>query len=158
MTASPLEFRENAAEAAKVARLVLGVRLLAVLAAFLCLLAGWPWGPVGQVTGGVAALALLAFAFLYRGGQGSGDRLLRIQANAVEISKGHFTRFVLFDEVKLLRVQRRKDDSITAVVLVTQEGPLVVRGFEEMELIFGHLSTRKPEAALIQIEPAAWWQ
>jgi hypothetical protein len=79
---------------------------------------------------------------------------LRIQAQAIEISRGKFTRFVLYEDIRLLRVQRKKDDSITAVILVTQEGPLLIRGFEQMELIFGHISARKPDKALIQIEPA----
>jgi hypothetical protein len=154
------EFKTSPGEVLKLRRMVAALKIAAVAAALLCIPAAIPYGPVGWVAGGAAALALVLLAWRFKADawlQQLSKRVLRVQAQALEISKGKFTRFILFDDVLLLRVQRRKDDSITAIILVTQEGPLVIRGFEEMEIIFGHVSTRKPEEALIQIESTPWF-
>ena len=153
------EFKTSSEEVQKLRRVVTALRAAAVTAALLCLPAALPYGPAGWAVGGTLALVLLVLAWRSRPDEWLeplSKRLLRVQAQAIEISKGKFTRFILFDDILQLRVQRRKDDSITAIILVTQEGPLVIRGFEEMEIIFGHISTRKPDEALIQIEPAGW--
>jgi hypothetical protein len=150
-------FTTSPAEVAKLGRIVTFQRLAAALAGLLCLPAAWGYGPLAQGGAALLALGLLVFAWRYQNKEWLkqlSERVLRIQAQAIEISRGKFTRFVLYEDIRLVRVQRKKDDSITAIILVTQEGPLLIRGFEQMELIFGHISARKPERALIQIEPA----
>ena len=155
------EFTASGDDIKKLKKVVLLMRGLALLAAGLVLFAAYPYGEKALVAAGLASLLLIAFAVL--GGQAAwlqqrAEQRLLIQAQAVEIQRGRFTRFVLFEDMRTLKVQRRSDDSITTIVLVTQEGPLVIRGFKDMELIFGHISTRKPEEALIQIENAHWWR
>ncbi len=85
--------------------------------------------------------------------RGYASRTLTLQPQALEESSLGFTRFVLFEQITLLRVTQSMAEKVLAVEIKTAQGSFVLRGYENMGTLFVALSARKPADVLIEVNP-----
>jgi hypothetical protein len=134
-------------------QLLQALKAMAALVLGLALYAFLPNGPL--LWAGIPVCAFFIWQIsLRRWLEAYATRELAIQMNAIEEKHKGFTRFILFDELEQLRVTQGKNEKILAVELRTLQGAFVLRGYENMEALFGHLSRLKPAKVIIEVEEA----
>lgn len=91
--------------------------------------------------------------------QGSGvlvplqDRSLTLHANALELRRGDFKRFVVFESLRHVRVvQSPGGERLLSLRLDTDDDSLLLRDFEGLPEVFAAVAGAKPERTLIEID------
>ena len=160
MNDAKTEFAYSKAALAERKSLLNAIRALSITAALTAIVLAWPLGGAERWVGLAGGTLLAVFFWFARGDawlESLAAQTVRVQNAAIELKRGKFTRFLMYSDISQLRVQRLDDDEVICIIMESPEGPLVIRGFEDMELIFGYVSARKPDETLVQIEDVRGW-
>lgn len=161
---SPRSFGPSARALGQRRALLWALRALAVLAALL-LSRGLPSGLPARL--GLAAAVALCFwgtrpAALLRPLQ---ERELGLHANALELRRGAFKRFVVFEALRHIHVvQSKGGERLLSLRLDTEDDSLLIRDMDGLPEAFAAMAGAKSERTLIEIEerrvdwgePLAW--
>lgn len=82
------------------------------------------------------------------------SRELRLQENAMELLEGNFTRLLFFEHLEGLRMIQGKGEKVLALEIKGMDSSLVLRGYENMELLFAQVSERRPQQVLLEVVEA----
>jgi hypothetical protein len=82
------------------------------------------------------------------------SRELRLQENAMELVEGNFTRLLFFEHLESLRMIQGKGEKVLALEIKGMDSSLVLRGYENMELLFAQISERRPQQVLLEVVEA----
>ncbi len=81
------------------------------------------------------------------------ERELSLHANALELKRGDFKRFVVFESLRHIRVvQAPRGERLISIRLDTDEDSLLLRDLEGLPEAFAAIAGAKPDKALIEIE------
>lgn len=81
------------------------------------------------------------------------DRSLSLHANALELRRGDFKRFVVFESLRHVRVvQSPGGERLLSLRLDTDDDSLLLRDFEGLPEVFAAVAGAKPERTLIEID------
>lgn len=134
-------------------------------------LAAWAAWPQGAAARGAAILALAALAWALWRWRGLAflaplaERELRLHAHAVELRRGDFKRFVVFEGLRHVSVvQAPGGGRLLSLRLDTDEDSVLLRDLDGLPEAFAAIAGAKPDHALIEIaerrvdwgEPLPW--
>jgi hypothetical protein len=81
------------------------------------------------------------------------ERELIIHANALELRRGSFRRFLVFESLRHIRVvQNPGGERLLSIRLDTEDDSLLLRGMDGLPQAFAAIAGAKPDRTLIEID------
>lgn len=80
------------------------------------------------------------------------QRSLLLHGQALELQRGSFRRFVVFENLKHIQALQGSDERLIALVLHTADDTVLLRDLEGLGEVFATLSQVKPNGVLIEVE------
>jgi hypothetical protein len=86
------------------------------------------------------------------------QRHLLLHENALELNRGGFRRFVVFESLQHVQLLQGRDERLVALVLHTADDSVVLRDMDGMGEVFAAVSVAKPPSVLIEVDsrPVDW--
>lgn len=80
------------------------------------------------------------------------QRSLQLHEHALELQRGSFRRFVVFENLKHIQAWQGTDERMIALALHTADDTVLLRDLESLGEVFATLSQVKPQGVLIEVE------
>lgn len=80
------------------------------------------------------------------------QRSLLLHEQALELQRGTFRRFVVFENLKHIQAWQGRDERMIALALITADDTVLLRDLEGLGEVFALLSQVKPQGVLIEVE------
>ena len=80
------------------------------------------------------------------------ERSLTLHEQALELSRGSFRRFIVFENLKHIQVWQGRNERLIALSLHTADDTVLLRDLEGLGEVFSALSQHKPSGVLIEVE------
>ena len=80
------------------------------------------------------------------------QRSLRLHEQALELQRGSFRRFVVYENLKHIQAWQGTDERMIALFLHTADDTVMLRDLEGLGEVFATLSQVKPNGVLIEVE------
>jgi len=82
------------------------------------------------------------------------QRSLVLHEQALELNRGGFRRFIVFENLKHVRLLQGRGERLIAIELHTADDSVLLRDLDGLGEVFAALSARKPASVLIEVESA----
>lgn len=80
------------------------------------------------------------------------SRSLLLHEQALELQRGSFRRFVVFENLRHIQAWQARDERMIALALHTADDTVLLRDLEGLGEVFATLSQVKPSGVLIEVE------
>jgi hypothetical protein len=80
------------------------------------------------------------------------QRHLLLHENALELNRGGFRRFVVFESLQHVQLIQGRHERLVALVLHTADDSVLLRDMEGLGEVFAAVSAAKPPKVLIEVE------